>query len=161
MQHLAQFNIGRLKYGLDDPRVADFVNGVEMVNRIAGRSAGFVWKYETGAGGVVDEQVDGDDRTVVNMTVWEDAEALREFTFMTLHKHFYKRRAEWFEPLDKAHFVMWHVAPGHEPTLAEGMERLEYLRNHGDSDHAFGWAHLQRPRDPATRHPTPAMAEPE
>lgn len=156
MTHLAQFNIGRLRYGLDDPRVADFVNGVDVLNRIAGRSAGFVWKYETGAGGVVDEQVDGDDRTVVNMTVWEDADALRAFTFKTLHKHFYERRGEWFDALDRAHFVMWNVAPGHEPSLAEGQERLDHLRRNGDSDYAFGWAFLEkrglsRPETPAAR----------
>ena len=40
------------------------------------------------------------------------------------------------------HFVMWWVPVGHQPSLEEALERLEHLKTHGDSDHAFGWSYL-------------------
>ena len=38
--HLAQLNIGRIRYEIDDPRMADFTNNLAMVNGLAERSAG-------------------------------------------------------------------------------------------------------------------------
>ena len=37
-QHLAQFNIARINYPLDDPRMAGFVDNLASVNAIAERS---------------------------------------------------------------------------------------------------------------------------
>lgn len=141
--HLAQINLGRLAYDLDDPRLADFMDGIEIINRIAAQSPGFVWKYETAPGGEVEETVEGDPRVVVNMTVWESVEDLRHFTYNTLHKRFYGRRGEWFVPYGAESLAMWWVPEGHEPTLTEGLERLAELRAKGDSDRAFGWNHVR------------------
>ena len=135
--HLAQFNIGRMAYELDDPRMVDFQRGIDMLNTIAERSDGFVWKYETAFGGVVPEEVDGDPRILVNLTVWDSVEALRFYVWNTLHKHFVTRRADWFTPMDSAHFVMWWVPDGHTPSLAEAKERLEMLRRDGPTPEAF------------------------
>ena len=43
--HLAQLNIGRLRYEVDDPRMADFTNNLALVNGLAERSTGFIWRY--------------------------------------------------------------------------------------------------------------------
>jgi hypothetical protein len=43
--HLAQLNIGRIRYEIDDPRMADFTNNLALVNGIAERSPGFIWRY--------------------------------------------------------------------------------------------------------------------
>jgi hypothetical protein len=45
--------------------------------------------------------------------------------------------------LGQMHFVMWWVPAGHRPTLDEALARLDHLRAHGDSDHAFGWGWLK------------------
>ena len=37
---------------------------------------------------------------------------------------------------------MWWVPAGHRPTIQEAIERLEHLKAHGASDHAFGWESL-------------------
>jgi hypothetical protein len=137
--HLAQFNIGHMAHDLDDPRMADFVNGIDMLNRIAEQSEGFVWKYETGVGGVVQEDVDDDPRILVNLTVWDSVENLKFYVWNTLHKHFVKRKAEWFSALDRAHMVMWWIHQGHRPTLSEARAKLDHLREHGPSDAAFDW----------------------
>lgn len=137
--HLAQFNIGHMTYDLEDPRMADFNRGIDMLNRIAERSEGFVWKYETGVGGVVQEDVDNNPNILVNMTVWDSFESFQHFVWNTLHKHFVNRKSEWFTPLDTAHFVMWWIPEGHKPTLDEAREKLELLRRDGSTDAAFGW----------------------
>lgn len=123
--------------------MTDFVVGTDTLNAIAERSPGFVWKYETAPGGVSDQVIDGDPMIVVNMTVWESLADLEFFTWKTLHKAFFKRRNEWFRPMGRAHLVLWRVIAGHLPSLAEGIMRLDYLRRHGASDHAFGWDWLK------------------
>ncbi|MEL7462493.1 MAG: DUF3291 domain-containing protein [Pseudomonadota bacterium] len=143
MSHLAEFNIGRLNHDAGDPRGVDYVAVAAVVNEVAERSPGFVWKYETELGGGIERLVDGDPRVVVNLSVWEDADALEHFVWNTLHKKIYLRRDEWFEPLSRETMVLWHVAEGHRPTLDEAMERLDALRENGPTERAFDWAHLK------------------
>ena len=84
-----------------------------------------------------------DPMMAVNMSVWETVEHLETFVWNTVHKRFYNRKAEWFEPMKSHHFVMWPVEEGHIPTLEEAKARLEHLEAHGNSDFAYDWAHLE------------------
>lgn len=147
--HLAQINVGRLVAPTDDPRVAAFMDALDRVNGLGRRMPGFVWMME-GSGapntGNTEAKIDGDPRFVSNLTVWESVEALEAFVWKTVHRRFYERRHEWFEVLGEMHFAMWWIAPGHRPTLAEGLERLGDLRAHGPSERAFGWADLPEAR---------------
>jgi len=138
-RHLAQLNIGRLRYPTDDPRVADFMNNLDLVNRLAERSEGFVWRLKDDSGNATNFRPFADPTMLVNMSVWESVETLERFVWQTVHKRIYGRRPEWFEKLDTPHFVMWWVPAGHRPTLDEAKERLEHLTAHGSSDYAFGW----------------------
>lgn len=145
--HLAELNVGRLLTPTDDPRVADFMANLDRINGLGKRMPGFVWMME-GSGepgtGNTDSAIGGDPQYVSNLTVWDSIETLENFVWGTIHKQFYERRKEWFEVLDRMHFVMWWVPVGTQPTLDEALERLEHLQTHGDSDHAFGWAHLKQ-----------------
>jgi hypothetical protein len=147
--HIAELNVGRLIAPTDDPRVGEFMRALDRVNGLGKRMPGFVWMME-GSGepgtGNTETKIGGDPRFVSNLTVWDSVEALEAFVWNTVHRQFYARRAEWFEVLGKMHFVMWRVPAGHRPTLDEGLERLAHLQAHGDSDHAFGWAHLPEAR---------------
>lgn len=144
--HLAELNVGRLVAPTDDPRVKEFMDALDRVNGLGKRMPGFVWMME-GSGepgtGNTETKIDGDPQFVANLTVWESVETLRSFVFDTIHKRFLDRREEWFEILGAMHFVMWWVPEGHQPTLAEALERLEDLRTNGPSERAFGWAYLQ------------------
>lgn len=144
--HLAELNVGRLVAPTDDPRVKEFMDALDRVNGLGKRMPGFVWMME-GSGepgtGNTETKIDGDPQFVANLTVWESVETLRSFVFDTIHKRFLDRREEWFEILGAMHFVMWWVPEGHQPTLAEALERLEDLRANGPSERAFGWAYLQ------------------
>jgi hypothetical protein len=137
--HLAQLNIGRIRYEIDDPRMADFTNNLAMVNGLAERAPGFVWRYIDESGNSTSTRPYSDPRIAINLSVWESVEALERFVYQTIHKRFYGRRAEWFEHLDGPYFVMWWVTAGHRPSVEEAVARLEHLKKHGSSDHAFDW----------------------
>ncbi|NNE53573.1 MAG: DUF3291 domain-containing protein [Sulfitobacter sp.] len=146
--HLAEFNLGILKYDWEDPRVQDFVNGLDLVNGVAQRSPGFVWML----GGDEMEQAQndpdgplgGNPRTASTLSVWEDVESLEHFVWNTVHKRFYDRKGEWYDMGAALRLVMWWVPIGHKPGIDEAMARFRQLETEGDSDAAFGWAHLQQ-----------------
>jgi len=140
VQHVAQLNIGRLRYETDDPRMADFMKNLARINALAERSPGFVWRYTDATGNATDTRpYDGDPRMAINTSVWESVEALEKFVWQTVHTRFYSRKHEWFEKLAGAYFVLWHVPAGHRPSVEEAIERLEHLKAHGPSERAFGW----------------------
>jgi hypothetical protein len=86
----------------------------------------------------------GDDpQFVFNLTVWQDLPTLEAFAYKTLHAKFMDRKAEWFEVLSDQYFVMWWVEDGHKPTRDEALARLDHLRAHGSSDHAFDWTYAR------------------
>lgn len=146
--HLAEFNIGVLRYDWDDPRVADFANNVARVNAIAQRSPGFVWQMDDA--GMEAAQTDpngplgGNPRTASTLSVWEDLPSLRHFVWNTVHKAFYDRRAEWYAPGQGLRLVMWWAPVGHRPSIAEAKAKLDHLATLGDTEHAFGWAMTER-----------------
>lgn len=142
--HLAQINVGRLLHDKEAPEVAEFMDNLALINGVAERSPGYVWRF-TDEGGVAatDVSFDGDDpRFIANLTVWESAEALEHFVWNTVHKRFYRKKAAWFETLNDPHFAMWWIPAGARPTLAEAKERLDYLKAHGPTAYAFGWESL-------------------
>jgi uncharacterized protein DUF3291 len=141
MRHLAQFNIARIRYPLDDPRMAEFVENVDRVNKLAKQIEGFVWRLQDASGHAMNLTVYEDPRILPNLTVWENVGALERFVWQTLHRRFYGRRREWFEPLETP-LVLWWIPAGHRPDLAQGVARLDHLKAHGPSEHAFGWREI-------------------
>jgi hypothetical protein len=142
--HIAELNIGRLRYPLNDPRLADFVDNLARVNEMAERMPGFVWRLKgEDPGNALDVRPFADPTMAVNMSVWETVADLENFVWKTVHQRLYNRKAEWFEKLKSHHLVMWYVAQGHVPTLADAEERLHHLEAHGNTDFAFDWSHLE------------------
>ena len=140
--NLAQLNIGRVRHPVDDPRMADFMNNLALVNGLAERSEGFVWRLKDETGNATNIQVFDDPRIIPNMSVWKSIETLERFVWQTVHKRFYGRKQEWFERMDGPHLVLWWIPQGHRPTIQEAVERLNHLKQHGSSDYAFGWDHV-------------------
>ncbi|MDX2234946.1 MAG: DUF3291 domain-containing protein [Hyphomonadaceae bacterium] len=138
--HLAQLNVGRLLYPQDDPRVAEFMDNLNLVNGIAERSPGFVWRFtdETGAA-TNTTPFDDDPDMLINLTVWESAETLEHFVYKTLHQRFYNKRHHWFDPTVTPRLVMWWIPEGTLPTPKEAVARWRKLRAEGPSAEAFGW----------------------
>jgi hypothetical protein len=135
--HVAQYNLARLLAPLDDPSIADFVAALDRINTLGDRTPGFVWRHQTEEGNSTSVRVRGDPLILINFTVWESIESLFEFTYRSDHADLYRRRREWFEPPSEAHLVLWWIPAGHTPTVAEGEDRLDHLRAHGPTAHAF------------------------
>ena len=140
--HLAQLNVGRPLYRLDDPRMAGFMDNLDRINAVAERSPGFVWRLKDDSNNATAMRPFDDPNMLVNLSVWENVEALERFVWATVHKQLYNRKTEWFEKPSQPHFVMWPIAAGHIPDLEEAKARLDHLTGYGDSDDAFGWAYL-------------------
>jgi hypothetical protein len=141
--HIAQINVSRALFDLDDPRMSGFTGAIDAINAIAERSTGFVWRLKSDSGNALDIRVDDDPRFIINMSVWESAEALEQFVWRTAHARVYSRKAQWFPHPGEANLALWWVEPGTMPTAGEGMARLERLRAHGPGPDAFGWEQLE------------------
>jgi len=137
---LAQLNIGNPAYPLDSPELKDFIDNLDLINSLAERSDGFVWRLQTPAGNAteVDAAVfkNYGDNTIVNMSTWSDAESLKHFVYKTVHARFLKRRAEWFTEM-KSYAVLWWVPEGTIPTLDEAHAKLQLLEKQGPTPDAF------------------------
>jgi hypothetical protein len=144
--HVAQLNIGRLRYDISDPRMADFVGNLARVNALADRAEGFVWRLQDDSGNATSFRPYDDPRIAINMSVWKNVEALERYVWQTVHKRFYGRREQWFEKSEGPYFVMWWVPAGHRPTIEEAVARLDHLKLHGHTEHAFGWEHVASAR---------------
>lgn len=140
--HLAELNIARAVDDLESDRLKDFVAALDPVNAVAERTPGFVWRLKDESGDATDIRIDDDPRVIVNLSVWETAEALEKFVWQTVHKRIYEKRSKWFERPPQTNFVMWWVPVGHEPSVDEAMARLEQLRANGPTPEAFGWESL-------------------
>jgi hypothetical protein len=146
--HLAQINIGRLLHPKGDPRVAEFIDHLAMVNASAARMPGFVWQLTDETGNATDIPFGDEPEMIANLTVWESVETLQSFVFQTVHARFYRKRENWFEKLGKPHFAMWWIEEGHRPDYAEAAAKLRQLDTDGpskadDADGVFGWAQTQ------------------
>lgn len=140
-RHLAEFNVARIRYPLDDPRMAEFVDNVERVNKLPEKIEGFVWRLQDDSGNAMAMRVYDDPSILPNLTLWENAQALERFVWQTVHGRFYRRRETWFPPMATP-LVMWWVPAGERPDMAEGVKRRDHLIAHGPSDYAFGWESL-------------------
>ena len=143
--HLSQINIARLVAPLDDPKIAEFVSQLEPVNALADKAPGFVWRLQSESGNATDIAYNDDPFVIVNMSVWESVETLREFAYKTNHMTVFRDRAKWFERAAKPGYCLWWIPLGHIPTVAEGRERLEHYQLHGATRHSF-WFSEQFPQ---------------
>ena len=143
--HLAQVNIALPRAPLDSAELAAFVDQLRPINALADAAPGFVWRLQTDEGDATAVDAFGDDRILVNMSVWTSLEALRDFVFRSDHATVLRRRREWFETLGEASTALWWIQPGTTPTVAEAEERLDLLRSAGPGALAFT---LREPFDP-------------
>jgi len=148
--HLAQINIGRLIAPIDDPRIAGFVAQLDPINALAEQSRGFVWRLQSASGNATDLVYNDDPFVIVNMSVWESFEAVRDYVYRSNHMQVLRERARWFEKMEKPHYCLWWVPAGHVPTIAEGRERLEHYQRHGATKYSFWFSQ---------RFPAPADQE--
>jgi len=136
---IAQVNIGRIRAELDSPIMAGFVNRLDEINALADSSPGFVWRLQTDAGNATYFRPFNDERTLLNMSVWETVESLRHFVFKTMHVELLRQRHAWFEKFTGAYSALWWVPAGHIPGIDEAKKRIAHLEAHGPTQFAFAF----------------------
>jgi heme-degrading monooxygenase HmoA len=144
--NIAQLNIARmLGKNIDDPVMAEFVAQLDTINALAEESKGFIWRLKSDDGNATSYNPYHDERLIINFSVWENAEDLKEFVYKSAHTGVMKERKKWFENFGQPYYVLWHIPAGYIPSLDEAVERLAYLQQNGPSAHAFDFKNIFEP----------------
>ena len=69
-RQLTQFNIGKLIRGIDNPRLDNYIAAADVMDKVAERAEGYVWKYETQLGGDASIFLDDYPSIVIDLTLW-------------------------------------------------------------------------------------------
>jgi hypothetical protein len=144
---LAQINVARARGPMDSETMAGFVARLEDINALADGSPGFVWRLQTPDGDATALRVFEDNMVIVNMSVWESIDALRDYVYRSGHVEVMRRRKEWFERFDGMYMALWWVPRGHIPTVEDAKVRLDYIRTHGPTEFAFTFTQAFLPPD--------------
>ena len=137
---LAQVNIARARGEMTDPVMAEFVARLPEINALADQSPGFVWRLQTEDGDATAVRSYEDTSILINLSVWADLSALRTYVYRSAHAAVMRRRREWFERFDRIFVALWWVPAGHRPSVAEAVDRLAHLEQHGPTGFAFSFA---------------------
>jgi len=128
--HIAQINVARFREAREHPANADFEAALDEVNALAEAAPGFVWR-------MIGEGDSDDHALTVNMTVWENIDALSAFAYRDLtHRAILRRRKDWFVDMP-AYLALWWMEPGTVPDLREGLAKLELIGRLGPTADAF------------------------
>jgi len=141
--YIAHMNMGFLHYPFGDHRISEFEDNSDLVNSVADRSKGFVWRLQ-------DEGYDLPENDIgklfgrphvaaATLSVWKSYEDFAQFVHKTVHSQFLERRSEWFEKVEAPSYVIWPVDADHIPSLTEGHKRLMLLRKQGPCKEAYNF----------------------
>ena len=124
---------------IDDPIMKEFVDNLDNVNQLAENSEGFIWRLKDENNNATDFNPYKDEQIIINISVWENIEALENFTYKTFHTEFLKRRKEWFSKYGEAHYALWWIKNNEFPTIEEAVKRLDYLQKNKETNYAFSF----------------------
>jgi hypothetical protein len=143
--HVAEVNIARMRFPLESPELADFVARLDEINALADAAPGFVWRLQTPEGNATYLRPYDDERILVNMSVWESIETLKQYTYKTAHAELLRDRRSWFEHFKGVYMALWWVPEGHIPGMDEARQRLAHLEANGPSQFAFTFKEIYQP----------------
>ena len=141
MWQLAQFNIGIIKAPMDSPTMSGFASNLDRINALAEATPGFVWRLQTEDGDATAIRAFDDPNMLLNLSVWQDLESLKQYVYSSAHTDLMRRRQEWFQRMNEAHLVLWWVPQGNRPSIPEAIDRLSMLRSLGPTEGAFTFQH--------------------
>lgn len=135
---IAEINIARMK-GVDiyDPVMKEFVDNLDTINAMAENSPGFIWRLKDENNNATSVNPYNDEQVIINLSVWESIETLKNYIYNTFHSEFLKRRKEWFQTYGQAHTAIWWIPAGQFPTVEEAVTKLAYLQKKGPTAQVF------------------------
>ncbi len=142
--HLAQINIAKGLSKLDDPVMKGFVDQLDRINALADSSPGFIWRLQTEGGDATSIHAFGDEKIIVNMSVWESFQSLRDYVYSGAHLEALKNKKYWFEKIQGPVLALWWIPAGSIPSVEDGKNALEQLKNFGSTSRAFTFAKPQK-----------------
>jgi hypothetical protein len=80
-----------------------------------------------------------DERIIINLSVWETVEDLRNFVYGGNHAEVLRQRRDWFENFEAPVVALWWVPAGHIPSIDEAKKRLAHLQERGPMPFAFSF----------------------
>jgi hypothetical protein len=134
---LAQVNIGRIRAPMSNPVMAEFAAALAEINALAESSPGFVWRLKDASGDATSIQAFSDPLMLVNLSVWTNIEALKDYVYRSAHGRFFARRRDWFESTPGASFALWWIPVASIPTVEDAKGRLALLDERGPTPLAF------------------------
>ena len=141
--HIAQLNIGRFRFPTDDPRMAGFMENLDRVNALAERSEGFVWRLKDDTNNATAIPAVSRSRHGGESVGLGERRGAGEVRLEHRACAFLQRQGVVVRQARRAAFR--HVDdPGRAYSRRWRRPRRgsSICSAHGDSDHAFGWAHL-------------------
>lgn len=138
--HLAQVNIARARAPMDHPLMQGFVEQLAPINALAEASPGFVWRLQTEEGDATSIQAFDDPQIIVNLSLWESLEALRDYVYAGPHLELLKQRKEWMEKMPGPTLALWWLPAGRLPSLEDARQALRSLAEQGPTPAAFSFA---------------------
>lgn len=152
---LAFYNFGLHVAPAESEVVEGFVLREPLNFEAAARACGFVGRSGyTGYPGarswgvqVFPRYIEGSGFTSApsSLSLWADIECLMAFTYNGVHAEALKHARNWNVKQTWPPLVLWWVPGHHRPDWEEGVERLEYLADHGPSPRAFTFKRPYRP----------------
>jgi len=125
--HLAKLNVAKMLGPADGEVMASFMAQLDEVNAVADAAPGFVWRLQTEDGDATAIQAFDDDRILVNMSVWQSLQALRDYAYAGRHLDVLRDRREWFAGYQGPYSALWWIPAGHLPTVDEAKQKLAHL----------------------------------
>lgn len=140
---LAQLNIAKmLGKTINDPVMAEFVAQLDSINALAEQSKGFVWRLKSDEGNATSYNPYQNDRIIINFSVWQTVDDLKNFVYRSVHTEVMKDRKKWFENFGQPYYVLWNIPAGYIPSIDEAVGRLAHLQQNGPTTYAFDFKNL-------------------
>lgn len=157
-KHLAMYNFGLHVAAYESPEVEGFRLREAANFEAAARADGFIGRSGySGEPGIPcwGQQVfprfiegSGFQTAPSSLSLWADIESLMAFTYSGVHAEALKHARHWNVRQSWPPLVLWWVDAGVVPQWKDGVERLEYLHDHGAGPAAFS---LKQPYGPDGR----------
>ena len=136
---IIQMNYGLMKFDADDPRMSAFNDNLAALYRLAEVHPGFIWRMPDDEVAHQIGELGHSARMSATVSMWDSVDALKDYTFNSLHGQFVTGADAWFEKIETPQLVIWDVVKTERPNFREAFDRLDHLIAHGPTSHAYGW----------------------
>ena len=95
-----------------NPCLKGFVDQLDRINALADASSGFIWRLQTEEGNATSINAFDDGKTIVNMSVWESFQSLRDYVYSGEYLEALKNKKSWFEKMQGPVLALWWIPAG-------------------------------------------------